>query len=458
MSDHSPAPADNALPQTAPSGQDKARVIIIGAGIAGSALFLGPDLYGYMKQAGIYEEFVSRSKPCNSIEQFNENRKQEFVVDFTPYSEMGGCEGRIIGRTHLHEILLKAIPAERCHMGMKMVSLTQHEPSSGKQGVTVTFADGSEHSADIVVGADGAYSAVRQVLYEDLQKKKKLPTSDGADLPFTVVCVSGYTNALDEEKFPHFKDKQSQFWNVLSKDKPYSWMTITTPNSVMCWTVMNYLRKGTTSATDKNLRRVGWGEEAAEAMCNDFRDFAIPGGDGTLTLGDLIDATPKNQMTKVMLEEKIFDTWYNGRAVLIGDACHKVHPAGGQGALLGFHDAIALANWINILPASPTVQELERVFKEYRTERYPYAVAAFDHARNMSNISDKNLKAAITRFVMKNIPEWLWKLSLAKMSSNRPQVSFLPLVEDLGTVKSAYQPSLHKTRKILREKEAAKAK
>lgn len=82
---------------------------------------------------------------------------------------------------------------------------------------------------------------------------------------------------------------------------------------------MHYLRKGATSTTDKDLRRLGWGEEAAEAMSNDLRDFPIPGGDGTLTLADVIDATPKNQMTKVMLEEKVFDTWHHDRAVLIGD-------------------------------------------------------------------------------------------------------------------------------------------
>lgn len=77
--------------------------------------------------------------------------------------------------------------------------------------------------------------------------------------------------------------------------------------------------QGTTSTTDKDLRRLVWGEEAAEAMSNDLRDFPIPGGDGTRTLADLIDATPKNQMTNVMLEEKIFDTWHHGCAVLIGD-------------------------------------------------------------------------------------------------------------------------------------------
>ncbi|KAK3838995.1 MAG: hypothetical protein J3R72DRAFT_447905 [Linnemannia gamsii] len=480
MTTHSTAPVDDASPH-APSSSEKPHVLIIGAGIAGltlggllhkagvpfdifekapvprtvgSALFLGPDLYGYMKQAGIYEEFVSRSIPCNSIEYFGEDRKVDFVVDFTPYSEMGGCEGRIIGRTQLYDILLNAIPTERCHMGMKMVSMTQHDPATGK--ASVKFADKSEFSGDIIVGADGAYSAVRQSLYDELKAEKTLPSSDAADLPFSVICVAGYTSPMDTAKFPGLKDERSQFWNVLSRDKPYSWMTITTPNSVMSWSAFKYLRKGTTSATDSNLRRLGWGEEAAEAMCNDIRDFPVPGGDGTLTLADLIDATPKNQMTKVMLEEKIFDTWFHGRSVLMGDACHKVHPAGGQGALLGFHDAIALANWINVLPASPTIQELDVVFTEYKAERHPYATAAFEHARNMSNLSDKDLKATISRFVIKHIPDWLWRLSLAKMSANRPQVSFLPLVEDIGTVKSAYQASLDNTQKILRAKEEAK--
>ena len=36
-------------------------------------------------------------------------------------------------------------------------------------------------------------------------------------------------------------------------------------------------------------------------------------------LGDLIDRTPKNLISKVMFEEKVFDTWHGGRTALIGD-------------------------------------------------------------------------------------------------------------------------------------------
>lgn len=55
-------------------------------------------------------------------------------------------------------------------------------------------------------------------------------------------------------------------------------------------------------------------------MCEISRDFpVISGGDKPVTIGDLIDWTPKELITKVMLEEKVFETWYDGRVVLLGD-------------------------------------------------------------------------------------------------------------------------------------------
>jgi len=46
-----------------------------------------------------------------------------------------------------------------------------------------------------------------------------------------------------------------------------------------------------------------------------------------LTLGDYLDKTPRDLLTKVMLEEIVFDTWYGGRSVLLGDGmCVYVFP------------------------------------------------------------------------------------------------------------------------------------
>lgn len=50
-------------------------------------------------------------------------------------------------------------------------------------------------------------------------------------------------------------------------------------------------------------------------------------------MGDLIDLTDPETISKVLLEQKLFDTWYHGRTVLMGDACHKMLPNAGRGAM-----------------------------------------------------------------------------------------------------------------------------
>lgn len=63
-----------------------------------------------------------------------------------------------------------------------------------------------------------------------------------------------------------------------------------------------------------------WGAAPAHTMCDETRDFPLQLGDGKKwTMGDLYDLTPKELISKVMLEEKVFKTWHHGRYVLMGD-------------------------------------------------------------------------------------------------------------------------------------------
>jgi 2-polyprenyl-6-methoxyphenol hydroxylase-like FAD-dependent oxidoreductase len=61
---------------------------------------------------------------------------------------------------------------------------------------------------------------------------------------------------------------------------------------------------------------------AADELCDQVRHYKCPFGG---TLGDLMNRTSKERLSKVMLEEKYFQTWWHMRTVLVGDACHKVH-------------------------------------------------------------------------------------------------------------------------------------
>lgn len=59
-----------------------------------------------------------------------------------------------------------------------------------------------------------------------------------------------------------------------------------------------------------------WGPEAVTPMIKEFYHLPCPYGG---TIGDLIDATPKELISKVYLEHKMFQTWHHGRSVLLGD-------------------------------------------------------------------------------------------------------------------------------------------
>jgi hypothetical protein len=59
-----------------------------------------------------------------------------------------------------------------------------------------------------------------------------------------------------------------------------------------------------------------WGSESSGSIEDDWRGFRVPIGG---TIGGLIDATPREAVSKVMLEEKLYTTWYHCRTVLMGD-------------------------------------------------------------------------------------------------------------------------------------------
>lgn len=73
---------------------------------------------------------------------------------------------------------------------------------SGDAGVQCRCANGYVEQGDILVGADGAHSAVRQNLYKTLKDKGLLPKCDMEGLKVTQNAIIGLTRPVDLTRFP----------------------------------------------------------------------------------------------------------------------------------------------------------------------------------------------------------------------------------------------------------------
>ncbi|KAF9119241.1 hypothetical protein BGW39_000439 [Mortierella sp. 14UC] len=167
-------------------------------------------------------------------------------------------------------------------------------------------------------------------------------------------------------------------------------------------------------------------------MIREVRNFLIPFGNNTL--GDLIDATPRETISRVFLEDKLFETWNHGRTVLIDDACHKLLPSAGVGAVTAMQDDVVLANCLYEMKGlSPA--DIDKALCEFKTERFPKVKAQFEASKmNAKVIYGQSLFERILRTIVFNwLPTSVHVKGGYKGVEFRPQASFLPQVPVRGT-------------------------
>ncbi|KAG0251967.1 hypothetical protein BG011_007291 [Mortierella polycephala] len=339
----------------------------------GSAVALGANVMYMLEQLDLLEGLHAVSKfnssAVRTYKEVSNGFQLQMLFDYqTEIKEMFGYNGVIVSRPALYDLLLSKIPPKKMLFGKRILSHAQSD-----NGVMVRCADNTTYSGDILVGADGAYSGIRQGLYKQLDDAGMLPKPDKEPMQLTSVSIVGQTSPLDPAKFPEVEDEFCRFDTILGSNKRYLWAIFTTIDRRICWMVVERLTSESRKVND-TFRNTEWSTEAAEAMCNIVRGFPITFGKD-LTLGDLIDATPKDLISKMMLDEKMYETWFGGRIALIGD-----------GAVSAMQDACVFANYLNTLETN-NINEITKVFQSYRDERYPVTRGAVETSMQLSKIS-----------------------------------------------------------------------
>ncbi|KAF8939663.1 hypothetical protein EDD21DRAFT_373008 [Dissophora ornata] len=432
---------------------DGPRVIIVGAGLGGltmallleragiqytvlersvkirplgSATGLGFNIMPLWDQLGILEEMKAISKVIEYTTVFKENMDVIREVKLKDNKALTGYDSLIMSRIDLHTLLRSRVPSEKILMGKKVLSILQND-----NGVMVRTSDGMTHDADILIGADGAYSAVRQSLFKQMARDGILPRSDSEQLKVCHTSFLGTTTPLDTEKFPGLKDDFSHCDTIIGTNRTETWRYFTVSDNRVCWRIDVQL-ESTSFEQNDTFRNSEYGPESCGMIPDEWRAFRLPING---TMGDLIDATPPENVSKVMLEEKIFTTWHHSRTVLIGDAAHKMLPNFGRGALNAMMDAVSLANALYEMP-STSMNDIGAVFTEYYKERFATMTSELAASQAMSKVmaGQSRMDNVMRHVMLKYVPKHFQDKNVEYEATVRPQAAFLPRVENKGTL------------------------
>jgi len=221
------------------------------------------------------------------------------VENARPIQQGGG-----ILRPVLHDILSSTVRNEgiNVRLGVKVEMLDQDDA-----GVDVTFTDGTSGRYDLVVGADGIYSSIREMIFP--QAPKPQFTGQGC---WRVVA-----------KRPPEVDRTEMYFggpvklgiNPVSRDEMYMFLLEHVPDN-------------------------RW--FAGEELVTHLRDLMSPFGGAVPTMRESI-VEPAQVNYRPLEWLLLADPWYKGRVVLIGDAAHATTPHLASGAGIAAEDGLVLA-------------------------------------------------------------------------------------------------------------------
>ncbi|KAG0022627.1 hypothetical protein BGZ81_008453 [Podila clonocystis] len=247
-------------------------------------------------------------------------------------------------------------------------------------------------------------------------------------LRFDSNCVIGATEVLSKEEYPSLMRKSGDFHVILGKERAIQVYMFMFADNRLGYYFCGQMDRPE-QHDEKDFRFSDW-KPAAEI--EQVRNFKCPFGG---TVGDLIDKAPKERLSKVMLQEKYFSTWYHQRTILIGDACHKHLPFGGQGANQSILDSVHIVNQLYGIPSN-SFKDIEKSFRAFYDHRSPNAKEVFQSTSMVASIlSKKGMVGDLVRFLTLNhLLAFINNLGMDGMNADRPYLCFLPVPSGHGTI------------------------
>ena len=278
-------------------------------GEIGAGIQIGPNAVKVLRALGL-EEGLGRfgAMPEHHVgRSWRSGRVLFKSATRTACLERFGAAFYQVQRSDLHAHLRGVLPAEAIRLGKCCVGMTP-----ARDNVRLAFADGTEAQVDVLVGADGIHSKVRDALL-----------GPGSPRFTGVICWRGQVPA---DRLPA---------GLIPPDS-LNWMG---PGGCI---VHYYVRPGQLVNWIAHRKTDIWAEESWSVQ-GDKQELidAFPGWhDSLLTLFKATERCYK----WAILDRDPLPKWSEGRVTLLGDAAHPMSPFLAQGGAMAMEDGFVLAD------------------------------------------------------------------------------------------------------------------
>jgi zeaxanthin epoxidase len=258
----------------------------------------------------------------------------------------------VVERPDLQEIMLGTLPSGTVKNG---AGVTSYEHTANDEGVIATLDNGETIHGDVLIGADGIWSATRATMHDNEVR------GDGSGATYsgyTVFAGELYYNSPDNGEVGYkVYIGPSQYFVVTDIGKGrYQWYA--------------FLAKPVgTAEKEKDLRpteeidgcapgKPAYLREVFEGWSSEIHDIIRATRDDEVAQRDLYDRPPS-----------LKEPWYDGRVALLGDAIHAMMPNLGQGGCQAMEDAIVISEELAGITRRSEVAEALIRYKDRRLIR-----------------------------------------------------------------------------------------
>lgn len=282
-----------------------------------------------LDRIGLAKACVESGHPIRGDRTFLADGETVIAQHRWPELVEGLPAGNGLTRPRLHTILSDATldSGADVRVGTTFTSLEEDG-----EGAEVRFSDGETRRYDVVIGADGLYSQVRELLFGDAVMPEftgqicwryNLPRIEGLEEIWVLIGPTGSAGIVP-----------------LAEDLMYL-----------------YLVEAPADGLD-DLR----GEGLAERLREQLSNFGGPVPEMRELITD-DDAVVLRKLENIVVPKP----WHRGRTVLMGDAAHGTTPHAGQGAAQAIEDAVVLGE--ELTRPGISVEEALSAFTDRRFDR-----------------------------------------------------------------------------------------